>query len=289
MTRRRLATVLVAAALLSGCAAEAAPPKKSEAEAFPPPEPAPQARSLAFPFSAYLLNDSETHLTYRATDLLIRACMGERGHAWADVPLPDVDDAWRNRLHYGVIEPEVARRYGYRPPPDLLAPAPVREAVEAMRQRDARTPQAAREPAEQCRQQAKDRLTRNATASFAKLNDAKADTYEAAQRDPAVTDGFRRWSACMKERGHAYGSPKETGDDARWADREEDAPASGEEERTARDDVACKESTGLVAVWFGAEKRLQEEAVRADADYFAALKAANDQYLRNAREVLAGG
>ncbi|MFJ2111398.1 hypothetical protein ACIOEX_05690 [Streptomyces sp. NPDC087850] len=202
--------------------------------------------------------------------------------------MPDVDDKWRNRLHYGVIEPEVAQRYGYRPPADLLAPAAVHKVVDAMRRRDAQLPQDASESAERCRQQANDQLTRNATAGFAKPNSLKSSTYDAAQRNPEVVDGFRRWSACMKEHGRLYRSPVEAGDDSRWSARAEGSRPPEGERQTAQDDVMCKEKTNLVAVWFGAEKRLEQKAIEANASYFAKLKAANNQYLRNSREIIRG-
>ncbi len=46
-------------------------------------------------------------------------------------------------------------------------------------------------------------------------------------------------------------------------------------------------STGLVAVWAVAEKRLQEDAVRAHPETFEALKAAKDRQLETARTIIA--
>ncbi|WP_371791343.1 hypothetical protein OG285_16100 [Streptomyces sp. NBC_01471] len=284
MPSRRFWPTLVVIALLSGCAAGAATSTKGASE-IPPPTA--EALAVQFPFDSYLLNDSETQLTYQATDHLIRPCMRKAGYKWAEIETPSVDDRWRNRLHYGVVEPLVAERFGYHSPADLLASPGVRDVLDAMKERDAQLSSTARESEQGCRKEAGARLTRNAKVSFTKLNNLKSQTYEAAQHDPAVRTAFRQWSACMKKRGHSYGTPVDAGNDRHWFAKDS-STASGEEKKTAIDDVRCKEKNGLLALWFGTEKRLEQEAIRKNSTYLSQVKRANEQYLVNSRQALKG-
>ncbi|GAA1642088.1 hypothetical protein GCM10009733_043900 [Nonomuraea maheshkhaliensis] len=109
-------------------------------------------------------------------------------------------------------------------------------------------------------------------------------TFEQSRREAAVVQVFRAWSACMRAGGWRYDDPLAAITGQRWLGG---GPATDEEIRAARADERCKASTGLVAVWAPADKRLQEDAVRAHPETFGALKTAGDRQLETARTIIA--
>ncbi|MFC7585330.1 hypothetical protein ACFQYP_17550 [Nonomuraea antimicrobica] len=97
-----------------------------------------EASGLSVPLDDFILSRLDIQTIEYAEDLLTRACMRGSGFDWEMLPPPartDTDPLHRRR--YGVIEPEVAGRYGYHLPP--LAPdQQAREQV--WRRRDALPP-----------------------------------------------------------------------------------------------------------------------------------------------------
>ncbi|MFE2639120.1 hypothetical protein ACFXKX_24625 [Streptomyces scopuliridis] len=277
---RRFLPLASIALLIAGCSEPSAKTNRAEI-----PEPTAEALMLVFPFDSYVLSDGETHVTYEAGDVLMRTCMREQGHDWEIVRTPKKFTDWRNRLHYGLIESEVADRFGYHVPSDIQAPPEVREVLSKIKTRQAALKKDEGQAAQKCRKVADGQLTRNAKAPFAPFNDFKSKTYAEAQREPAVRGAMAAWSACMRDKNFSYPTPIAAGEHSAWwaNDKKE---ASEKEIATAKADVACKKKTGLVARWFGAEKSLEEETIRDNPEYFTKLKAANDRYLENARRVL---
>ncbi|WP_129773497.1 hypothetical protein [Streptomyces sp. L-9-10] len=249
------------------------------------PAPTTEALRLVFPFDSYVLSDSETHVTYEAGDVLMRSCMRQQGHDWKIVRTPKGFTDWRNRLHYGLIEPSVAARFGYHVPSDLQAPPEVREVLAKIKTRQAALTKDEAQAAQKCRKAADGQLTRNAKAPFAPFNDFKSKTYDEAQREPAVRRAMAAWSACMRDKNFSYPTPIAAGEDSAWWAKDT-REASAKEIVTAKADVACKKKTGLVSRWFDTERSLEQETIRSNQEYFTKLKAANDRYLENARRVL---
>ncbi|MFJ2826472.1 hypothetical protein ACIPC1_02470 [Streptomyces sp. NPDC087263] len=250
------------------------------------PEPTALARSLVLPFDAYQLSDGETHATYQGRDALIRDCMKKDGRSWATIRMPTDVASWRNRLHFGVIEPEVARRFGYHTPAELLSSPVVRKVTAEMKIREAGLDSDSTKALQKCQASAKKTLTHNAMYSFVKFNEFKSETYSAAQLDPTVLKGIQAWSACMRTKGMDYPTPSSAKKDAKWYTEDTDK-ASRAEIATATADVECKSQVSLVVVMFAAEKKLEEQAIQADLAYFKGLKDANRRYVANARAVLA--
>ncbi|GAA1747468.1 hypothetical protein [Nonomuraea bangladeshensis] len=89
----------------------------------------------------------------------------------------------------------------------------------------------------------------------------------------------------MRAEGLRYADPLAAISDQRWLG---DGPPTREEIRAAQADVRCKVKTGLVSVWSAAEKRIQDDVVRAHPEEFEALKAAKDRQLESARGIIAG-
>lgn len=128
--RRRVAALLAALPLAAACSS---PPP-------PVPPPGEQARAISLPFDRYDFTPADLSVIERAEDLLVGDCMPSRGLAWETLPPSAEEDLEPpNRRRYGVVEPEIARRYGYHvaPRPPLRGPAerggrePYREPVGA--------------------------------------------------------------------------------------------------------------------------------------------------------------
>ncbi|MEU8984691.1 hypothetical protein [Streptomyces sp. NPDC048309] len=270
-------------AVLTALTVSCSPTSHNDSPDIPPPTS--QALGLRFPFDAYQLSDSELHVTYEGTDVLIGACMHKSGHTWKTVEIPHNVASWRNRLHFGVIEPEVAKIFGYHTPAELLESPKVRAASEAMKKRDTQLGESAAQAAGKCRDSADRKLTHDAMASFGKFNELKSTTFSAAENDPEVRRTMKAWGACMRKEGFNYATSSEADGAKKWY-RNDNGKASKEEIATAEADVRCKGKTGLVTVWFAAEKRLEEQEIRENRSYFKNLKAANERYLSNARVLI---
>ncbi|MFC5748688.1 hypothetical protein [Actinomadura rugatobispora] len=290
-------TIAVSALVVAvgGCSVGTAesPPRPGEttAPAVQVPLPGDEARTLVVPFDAYNFSPAETVTIEGAEDLLIRDCMRGRRMPWKVVPLPAAEDIEpQHRRRYGVIEPRIARIFGYQTPLDRPSVARYNA---ARKDRRAQLSPAARraaygDPAEDavgCLKQAREHLSKGAPNVDAPLfNKLIGQTFDRSQRDGDVVAAFRAWSACMKEKGIHYPAPLAAITDKRWMNA---GGPSRQEITAAETDVRCKERTDLVSIWAAAEKRIQQDAVRAHAAHFRALKTSKDQQLKAARQVLA--
>ncbi|SKA02251.1 hypothetical protein SAMN02745673_02195 [Marinactinospora thermotolerans DSM 45154] len=277
---RFLAAGLVLAA--AGCAAAPEDPQEGG-----PPEVGLQVRALHVPLDDYNLSRPDIETIEYAEDLLIGACMRDLGLDWELLPPPEEHDADPlNRRRYGLVEPEVARRYGYHPPP----PAPGQRAREEARRVRAALPLGEQVAAYGtdgrggCLAEARERLGADVPGFDAGvLNGYIGDTFEASRRDPRVVEVVGAWSACMRERGYAYEDPLDVLSDPAWAETEE---ASSREVAVAGADVLCKAETDLVAVWNAVEDEIQREVIDANPGDFALFGRVRDAELDAAREVI---
>ncbi|WP_150477528.1 hypothetical protein [Streptomyces alboniger] len=244
--RRGYISCVALGLLAAGCSGGAGADGGAEADV---PAPTPEARGIVFPFDSYELSDNDIIKTYAATDALVRPCMREKGHEWGLVKSPKSVPSWRNRLHFGVVEPNVASRFGYHTPAELLSSPQYRSVVKQMRGRLASLSKDATSRAADCQKQADQRLTRGAKTSFTKFNDLKSSTFDAAKRDHSVKTAAARWSACMKAAGFDYATP--WGAARKWAG---EGDPTEREIAIAASDVRCKKKTDLVAIWLSTEK-----------------------------------
>lgn len=118
-----------------------------------------------------------------------------------------------------------------------------------MNGRLASLPKDAASDATGCQEEAGRTLTRGAKASFAKFNDLKSSTFDAAKRDHGVPKAAARWSTCMEAAGFDYATPWDAA--KKWGAEGEPAER---EISTAVSDVKCKQKTGMVKIWFSTEK-----------------------------------
>jgi hypothetical protein len=118
-----------------------------------------------------------------------------------------------------LIEPEIAKRFGYHLPPLSLELA-VRESVWAHRSR--------LQPAErrgayddgqgECRAKARDQLRKDIPDhDQSRLYDFSTEAFRASLKDPEAVKVFGNWSACMTVAGFHYSDPLKPYGDAAWA------------------------------------------------------------------------
>ncbi|MEW9556463.1 hypothetical protein [Nonomuraea sp. NPDC050783] len=249
-----------------------------------------EARSLTVPFDAFTLSRLDIQTIEYAEDLLTRACMRAAGFDWEMLPPPaSTDSDPMHRRRYGVIEPEVAERYGYHLPPlapDQRAREQVwrrREALPLARRRTAYGP----DGQGGCRRTARLRVAEGVPAlDQQQLNSYIGSTFTASQRMPAVMAAFEAWSRCMSGKGFTYDTPLAAAGDPAWMKSDLTSPR---EIAVAVADVECKQTTGLVAVWSAADKAVQLDAIAAHRGDFDRFRDARDAELRAARRIIGNG
>ncbi|MEV8023108.1 hypothetical protein AB0O76_43860 [Streptomyces sp. NPDC086554] len=277
---KRMATAGAFTLLLAvGCAG---PPASDGARPpGPPPAPSREVRALVLPLDAYQLDGRSAALAATAQEKLTTSCMARQGLDWPELPHP-VTKTWPNRGRYGLAEPAVAARYGYRPIPDPASAA----AERAMGQRDAGLTARQRKAAygadgqSGCAARAQHELMRDVPKVNSDLvNEASLTAYKKSQQAPAVQKVFAAWRACMRGRGHDYRDPMAPNDDARWTGEH----PTRAETATAQDDVECKLKTHLVPVWWRADAALQHQTIKDHAERFQRIGDARNRYLENAQ------
>ncbi|MEU4967157.1 hypothetical protein [Streptomyces smyrnaeus] len=294
----RAVPVLVLLCVVTGCAAEVDSASRSKPAAAggattPVPPPGDEAVSISVPLDRYDPSPAELEVIDAAEDVLVGECMRRQGLSWKRLPRAAAKDAEpRNRRRYGVVEPEVARTYGYHLPPDRPTVAR-RAAAEAKRRKglDDMEKKAAYgsegrpgKTSGGCLRKAEETLLEEVPdADFGLLNDTIGATYEQSMKDRAVVRVFRAWSACMRRAGYRYADPMEPLADERRLNGDQ---VSEEEIRQARADVRCKKSTDLVPVWNAAENRIQRAATEKNSAAFAELLRAQRAWMAAAHRVL---
>jgi len=280
---RRSLRLLAATLLLAGCAAPGSPKSSGTVENFPPTA---EVQSLHLPFDAYTLSLAEMYTVANAQDWLTRDCMVTRHYDWKIIDRPTNLKDLRNRRRYGVIEPDIAQRYGYHVPAGLLTPLAVDQTSD---RRDNSLNETQKEVAYGdggCARAAVAQLRLPESPDLALLGRLDHESLDHAQTDSGVAPAMRSWRDCIRQMGFEYQSPfAAMSDPAWWAD--DTAPASSREIAVAVADVSCKERTGLVAAWYAAEVRIQEAAIKKYPAKFDQLRAAVLNEVAGANAVLA--
>ncbi|QUH01925.1 hypothetical protein HUO13_14910 [Saccharopolyspora erythraea] len=285
MSARRPVLLLAALWLVAGCSTSTA---ESEAGDTIAPEPSHQARNIVLPFDSYELSLSDYYTISDAQDVLARECMRDRGLEYPVIDRPTDAEEVKNRRRYGVIEPLVADRLGYHvnehmpDPYGIAKKEEVRQAGLAEKEAEALG-----DPEVGCSALAYKTLVREADSDVSTdlFNGLGEKIMAESQTEPEVARALREWSECMSSAGFDYSNPYEAAGDDRWW-KEGGELASKEEVVAARADVRCKQRVGLVGIWFEAEKKLQQNAIREHPEYFAELAAAGQRHIAAAKAVL---
>ncbi|AJF66058.1 hypothetical protein SVTN_18335 [Streptomyces vietnamensis] len=263
---------------------------------------------LPMPLDPYRLSGADHAELYAAEQALVTTCLRGFGVTYRS-PAGSSSAQPPPEGPYGVTDPDWARKYGYRLPPALIAtdhgsrplPDPTTVALitggvtydrNGTPQRISDQPlltthHGRKVPEGGCLGEARRTLAgRNDNRDPTRIGSALyAQAYRDSQQDPRVTAATADWAACMKQRGFTYRTPLEPANDPSFP---RNPPADERERATAVADVACKEKTGLVALWHRVESEIERSLMRGHGTELAAAKADRDARLAHARRINAG-
>lgn len=249
--KRRSGLAAISAAFLcalsvASCDAGPGVPKTSATERYS------SSVDLQLPLDDYRLGRREEADENRARDLLVQRCMERAGFDWHVAGMNPADMDPRRR-RYGVIDPDAAERYGYHPPPDLMAEETGRLRGQVLEQPGAEVAYAGPEGTKGagCAAQAVHRIAQGVgDADFGLVDDLGRRSLAESGKHPDVRAARRDWRACMRSRGYVYDTPVEAIEDRAWWT---DVPTEAER-GVATADVDCANQVVLI------ETRAQAEA-----------------------------
>jgi hypothetical protein len=281
----RVALGAVSLVVLAGCsggsptagARHAAPVVTVSSSGVPVPSASPGGLStgLVLPLEAYMENYPERHEVSQAEWHLAQGCMARLGFTVAipfSIPSTAYDEADMAR-RYGVMDPALARTYGYHVPGIVNgAPPPSQAPMSAAEQLALTGPGVSRPgaapgptaqqingkdmPAGGCMGQAMARLHANFDASLPGMLDMQS--LPRAQAEPQVQAVIKAWSSCMASQGYSVDSPFHADS---LAPSSSGPSPTAQEIQVAMADVGCKAKTNLVRVWFDAEAAIQKQQI----------------------------
>lgn len=244
----------------------------------PGPTGAPQAvanpgltQGLALPLEAYMETYPEQAAIARAQVKLQVACMAKFGFTYMPPPIEaplSNDDANMSR-RYGISDPDQAAQFGYhlanytqtRAPQAQLSNAEmaVLEGYSGSVVHPTPAPSTyngVQVPKGGCVGSINTKLgARLDTSPPARL---AYDSLSMSQAKPAVQAALHAWSGCMKSKGYTVDTPFNA---AALASSSSEPSPSSQEIAVAVADVACKQKTDLVKIWFTAESAIQNQQI----------------------------
>ncbi|MFH8655726.1 hypothetical protein [Streptomyces afghaniensis] len=277
------------------------------------------AKNMVLPLEKYMLSYADRVTLDQATTGLQQKCMADYGFhitlpkAGANPP-PSSDDADMDR-RYGITDPGDAAKYGYEPAPkfrgytnqsipDLpgvqvevltghtkpvithskngkggfyIAPNSVKPARASYHGKALRKGGCVGWSKEQIELDDSD-------AQFVSQLAGKSLT--ASQRDRAVKKAISAWSSCMDAKGHKnLSDPYQAMTRGVTGGRTSKSRDSIE---LAVDDVACKQRTNLVRIWFDAESEIENKQIAGNKAKLEAIAARHVKALSAARTQQAG-
>jgi hypothetical protein len=265
MSRAAAAALAVTAA---GCAGHGAPARPNAGAATSDRAPVLlRSADLRLPLDDYIPALADAGRLARAGRVLVRQCM--RGLGFADYapsdPAPTAGPRTWNERRYGLADPAQANHGYWSATRAALAVRRVptvatREEGDAVTGRvDAVHGQ--RVPAGGCGSEAQRQLAAHDPPGADKqlAQHLITDSFFGSQRDPRVQAVMAAWSRCMRTAGFAYADPLDPPRDERFQ-----GAVSGLEIATAKADIACKQHTNLVGVWFTVESAQQRSLIEAN-------------------------
>lgn len=250
---------------------------------------------MTLPLDAYQLSPEEYERSRQATWARVRPCMvdlGFKDFTFRPAPVADGLEAHED-LRYGTYNVTEAGKYGYRPafaqttslarggevggeepefsPEEEAALDGYQAGRSAAPKRVTRTAAGETIPKDGCYGQALAEVTGGQADTYLDdtlVEELDGQSYEKSLTDPKTRAAFASWSACMKGKGFAYASPIDANNDPRWTG---DKPSRAEIE-TATADTLCKEETGLLGVWHGAETAIQKDLISSHTQELAAVR-----------------
>ncbi|MCM3921331.1 hypothetical protein ND748_06540, partial [Frankia sp. AiPs1] len=279
------------AMLGAGCAGAAAWPGAAAAPASPPALI--NGAALHLPLDRFLQTPPQAEAIARAYRLLLAQCMDRFGIADPPREVSPDEPATLNERRYGITDPVLASKAGYRVSTRAITDPPARPApptgssdprtLDVLTGQHGQVLQGRTIPAEGCSGEAKRRLTAGAPAGtdISLAERLSQDSYFRSARDRRVQAVFEAWSACMRTRDMRYPTPLGAAADPRFRR----GPVSTTEIAVAASDIDCKKKTNLVGVWFTVESELQRPVLVRKRDALDRVRRTNEAELKVARSL----
>jgi hypothetical protein len=228
-----------------------------------------QSADLVLPLDHYLATTAEVTEIAKGYRALLRRCMARYGFTFppADPP-PAPGPRTRNERRYGLSDPAAAATHGYRftsEPREKTAPGRAHNVVlppeaTAVLYGQTAAPSVSGNPAPTggCVGEAHHNLSAHAPhgADTDLPQRLSSDSFAQSRSDPKVQAATRQWATCMKANGYSYSTPFDPPADLAFR-----GTLTQAEIATAKTDVACKQQTNLVGIWFTIESAHQRALV----------------------------
>ncbi|WP_331447672.1 hypothetical protein [Streptomyces xanthochromogenes] len=253
------------------------------------------AQIKPLPLDAYTLNQQQYLDTLNAQRVLARSCMTQYGIDWhgSDVIDPAPVGQKLDTL-FLIIDENRAAQYGYHSPDDHSEdgkktgtgsdPTPVEKSVFTGTYKGPDI-NGHSVPKGGCNAVVEAELSKGGAAGVGVFDAANVmlGPYQQSKADSRVEDAFSAWSTCMKGKGYAYGTPNDAVNDPAWRSPQ----PSPTELATARADVACKQQTNVVGIWWAVLTAYENQYIDQHAEELTKVKRQVDATLRNSATILA--
>ncbi|MFJ2163236.1 hypothetical protein [Streptomyces sp. NPDC087856] len=236
------------------------------------------------PADRYGYTPQDYQRSQRASALLVRQCMAERGHP--DFPLDprypsDPIAVTAVSTDYGDLDLAAARRWGYGwDPAKSLAHRPKGRRMTNAEYVDF--------PA--CNAEASQRLLRgiDVKRDWLYANTRAVEVDRAVRQDPRLRAAWDVWSHCVAEQGFtSYPDPVAAYSDSAWQRGSDGNTGHTQRERaTAVADVTCKQRHHTAEIWHAARARQQALDITRHHDRYTAGLKALGTYRATVAEVL---
>lgn len=247
--------------------------------------------TLKLPLDKYRVSKEGRTVLDQAVATSINTCMRTFGF--------DFNSQWKstgfyflaNSRRYYSYDLSTARENGYHPAKELLAqqaglgkniPTAAQRAVLFGQGQSAQSGKTI--PSGGCQGQALKLTLKGAHSKpdTALVDELSAQSFERSQQHKQVVAAFTRWSACMKEAGFRYRTPREANNDQTF---NTDTP-SQLEISTAVTDVKCKKREKVIETWSAVESAYQEQAIEKNITALSEIKDTLDIQVKNASAVV---
>ena len=225
-------------------------------------------------------------------------CMHDFGLAFPKIPVAPLsaeEIAARQNRRYGITDPSVAERFGYRFDASMSGGDGGTPLVQQLNNTQkevffnatgALSFHGRPLPEGVCLAKTVRDIAGSSEYAHSQIGAAIAhDSFQQSQVDPKVIRVFASWSRCMASRGYKYTNPLVAGLDLIRADPQR---ATAREITAALTDIDCKTRTNLVRIWFDAESAIEQKMITKNATAVAAAEAAAHSQLARARAILSG-
>ncbi|MEU6330954.1 hypothetical protein ABZ851_27325 [Streptomyces sp. NPDC047049] len=245
----------------------------------------------------YMPSPWQIHEEGQARDVLIRACLKRFGMTYSQEQTPFAGPRTLLERRYGEPNVAMAQRYGYwmpgsdKQPPDSNPP---NEAETRVLTGSVATYRGKAIPHGGCASEALRRLDGRpdvTPATYAHAlsaaNTMEMQSWETTRKAALVRQAEKRWSACMKARGHSFPADIFSAGDSLNSPDIRPRPAPGSKEiALAVADAQCLNDSGVVKTWYALEVRYQEKAISGDRQKWAQIREQFRTHTANTREVL---